>query len=210
MDKINLFFKAQNVNTSKNNLTFTAPHENLKYERMYAEYYSALFNVFKGKIPLELPDNQHIGKSSWEPLLKAGHHGFVLTLKNFLPLFNTKSEMGILMGCFDVLKFHGMGIFDLGLAPKGAFMKISVSHALEDASFEMMAEIPENPLCAFTAGMVLACFNLSMTLIDVSTIESDSLDILEKMYNESPDIVQVEYGSITREESEFTLHARQI
>jgi len=200
-DIINSFFNHQNLNTSKNKLTFNG----IVYERLFVDYYYSLFNAFKSKIPVELPESKIIGHSKWEPLLRAGHHGWVLTLMQFIPSISTNSEIGKLMACFDILGHHGMGKFELGLAPKDCFMKIDVTSGLEDSAFEFMDEKPEHPLCPFTAGMVLASFNLSMTTWDISKINSDSV---EKMYQESPDIIQVKYGVNTGEESGFTLKSK--
>ncbi|MDH4261667.1 MAG: hypothetical protein OEV78_01335 [Spirochaetia bacterium] len=209
MEVIDAFFKPQNLNTSKNKLTFQGNSGSITYERMYTGYYNALFNLFKGKIPLKLPEDHNIKKSSWEPLLKAGHHGFIITLKNFLMSNESKSEMGKLMMCFDLLQHHGFGNFELGLAPKDSFMKISVENALEDSAFDIMENKPAIPVSAFTAGIVLACYNISMTSMDISSINDDDLKTVDQLYLESPEIIQVEYGSISNQESGFTLHAKQ-
>lgn len=195
------FFKPQNFQTSKSDLAF----EGIKYERLFSDYFSGLFNLYKSKIPLELPNDKIIRNSKWEPLLKAGHHSFITTLVKFLPVMEGKTEMEKLMECFNIIKHHGMGVFELGLAPKNTFMKICVTGALEDSAFELSAEKIENPVCAFTAGIVLACFNLYMSSFQVKNLDSDSLN---EIYQNSPDIIQVKYGSVDLEESEFTIQAR--
>jgi len=209
MNTIEAFFKPQNMNTAKSDLMFRGANGNLRYERIYCEYYNTLWNTYKARVPIELGEKKAIGKSTWEPLLKAGHDSFAIVLHSWLPLFNTPSEMGKLMGCFEVLNLHGFGIFELGIAPKDTFLKITVANSLEDAAFDLLEDKPDNPVCAFTAGMVLACYNLSMTTLDISATNSPiDGEMLQKLYMESPDIVQVEYGSVTREESHFTLSAR--
>lgn len=204
-ESVTSFFKPQSLNTVKSNLVFDVQGEKIAYERIYTDYYFSLFNAYKSKIAINLPENKIINQSNWETLLRAGHDGFVMTFAPYIPGMKSQTEMSKMMGCFELARLQGFGNLDLGLAPRGSIMKISIAQSLEDMAFDLMEVKPENPVCAFTAGMILGCFNLSMASENISIHD---MDIIEKMYLEGPDIIQVEYGCLIQGESEFTLHIK--
>jgi hypothetical protein len=186
LNQMDKFFKTSSFITSKDSLVL----QGVAFERLYFDYYSEMINSFKKFVPLSIPQNRSLKKSSWEPLLQAIHHGCLLSFNHFLPVIDNRTESGILMDLFHILQQAGFGTFELSLPVPGSIMSISVKHSLDSYSDMTLGLEAENTLSVFTGGVVLSCFNLAMSSIPALELNDEKA---EQIYMNSPDIIQVNH-----------------
>lgn len=177
------FFKFSELKTKEGSLKKNANH----YERLPVDYYISLIKSYVTEVEFQSGELELISKSSWGPLMKASHNGFILTLKEFMSLVQNKTESEKLLSFFYALELHGFGEFQLLSSTRESFMRIGARHTLDSIAFAELDQSAQNPIWAFTAGLVMAAYNLAMTSLAAEAIDND---FIEKVYFEAPGIKQ--------------------